>query len=99
MVLKVKTRNNGETKFPPPHRRDRMICAIHCQQVVEHMESIEVCQHILPYDESDLYNDYITKKPDYTDCFCINFPRHCVLGQVLSDSNPLNDLGSWTEVS
>ena len=29
MVLKGKTRNNGETKFPPPCRRNHMIRAIH----------------------------------------------------------------------
>ena len=30
--------------------------------------------------------------------FCINFPRHCVLGHVLLDSDPLDDLGPWKEV-
>ena len=55
-------------------------------------------QHILPYDEPDFYNDYITKEPDYMDCFHVNFPRHCVLGHVLLDSDLLNNLGSWKEV-
>ena len=32
------------------------------------------------------------------DCFHINFPRHCVLGHVLFDSDPLDDLGPWKEV-
>ena len=68
-----------------------MIRAIHRRQVAEHLESIEVSQHILPYDELDL-------EPDYMDRFCINFLRHCVLGHVLSDSDPLDDLGSWKEV-
>ena len=75
-----------------------MIRAIHRYQVAEHLKSIEVSQHILPYDEPDLYNDYISKEPDYTDCFSINFPRHCVLRHVLLDSDPLVELGSWTEV-
>ena len=75
-----------------------MICAIHRRQVAEHLESIEVSQHILPYDEPDLYNNYISKDLDYIDCFTINFPRHCVLGHVLLDSDPLDELGSWTEV-
>ena len=98
MDLKVKTRNAKETKVPPSRRRDQMIRAIHCWQVTEHLESIEVSQHILQYDELDLYNDYITKEPDYMDRFCINFPHHFVLGHILSDSNPLNNLGSWKEV-
>ena len=98
MNLKVKTRNDEKAKFPPPHRQVRMICVIHCCQVAEHLESIEVSQHILPYDEPDLYNDYISKEPDYMDFFCINFLRHCVLGHILLDSNLLDDLGSWKEV-
>ena len=52
----------------------------------------------MAYDETDLYNDYITKEPDYMDRFSINFPRHCVLGLVLSDYNPLNNFGPWKEV-
>ena len=75
-----------------------MIRAIHCCQVAKHLELIDLSQHILPYDEPDLCNDYITKEPDYMDRFHINFPRHCVLGHVLSDSNPLNNLGPWKEV-
>ena len=53
-----------------------MICAIHLCQVAKHLESIDLSQHILPYDEPDLYNDYIAKEPDYKDRFYINFPRH-----------------------
>ena len=98
MDLKVKTRNNKEKKLPSPRRQDRMICAIHHRQVAEHLESIEVSQHIWPYDEPDLYNNYLFKEPDYMDRFCINYPRHCVLEHVLTDSDPLNDLGSWKEV-
>ena len=33
-----------------------MIRAIHRRQVAEHLESIKISQHILPYDEPDLYN-------------------------------------------
>ena len=75
-----------------------MICATHRCQVAEHLESIKVSQHILPYDELDLYNDYISKEPDYIDCFSINFPCQCVLGHVPLDSDVLDELGSWTEV-
>ena len=98
MALKVKTRNDGETRFPPHRRRDHMICAIHCRQVAEHLKSIKISQHILPYDEPDLCNDYISKDLDYVDCFSLNFPRHCVLGHVHSDSHLLDELGSWKEV-
>ena len=91
--LKVKTRSVGETKFHSPCRQDRMIRAIHCCQVAEHLDLIHLSQHIVPYDEPDLYNDFITKVSDYKDRFYINFPRRCVLGHVFSDSDPLNNLG------
>ena len=96
--MKVKTKSDGETKFSYPRRRDQMICAIRCRQVVEHLESINLRQHILPYYEPDLYNDYITKEPDYMDRFYINFPCSCVLGHVLSDSDLLDNLGPWKEI-
>ena len=70
-----------------------MICAIYYCQVAEHLESIEISQHILLYDELDLYHDYITKEPDSMDRFRINFLRHCVLGHVLSDSGLLDNSG------
>ena len=75
-----------------------MIRVMHCYQVAKHLESIDLSQHILPYDEPDLYNDCITKEPDYKNRFYINFPCYCVLGHILSDSNPLDDLGPWKEV-
>ena len=97
MDFKVKTTNNSRVKFPPPCRQARMICAIHRRQVAEHLTSIQVNQHILPYNEPDICNDYISRDPDYIGHFSINFPCHCVLKHVLSDSDPLDDLGSWTE--
>ena len=96
--LKVKTRSVGGAKYPSPRRRDRMICAIHCCQVAEQLNLSNLSQHILPYDEPNLYNDFITKEIKYKDRFIINFPCHCVLGHVLSDSNPLDNLGPWKEV-
>ena len=93
--LKVKTRSVGGTKFPSPRRRDQMIRAIHRRQVTKHLDLSDLSQHILPYDEPDLYNDFITKEPDYKDHFYINFPCHCVLGNVLSDSDLLDNLGLW----
>ena len=75
-----------------------MICAIHRRQVAERLEPIDISQPFPPYEELDLCNDFISKEPDYIDCFCINFPRHCVLGHVPLDSDPLDKVGSWKEV-
>ena len=36
--------------------------------------------------------------PDYTGRFCINYPIQCVLGHVLLDSDPLDEVGSWKEI-
>ena len=57
-----------------------------------------VCQPLPTPEEPDLYNNFLSKEPDYIDCFCINFTQHCVLGHVLSDSDPLNNMDSWKEV-
>ena len=70
-----------------------MIRALHRRQVREHLHFSNLSQHILPYDEPNLYNDFITKDINHTGRFIINFPRHCVLGHVLSDSDPLDTLG------
>ena len=43
-------------------------------------------------EELDLCNGFISKEPDYIDCFYIDFPH------VLSDSNPLGNMDSWKEV-
>ena len=53
---------------------------------------------LLTSNKLNLCNDFISMEPDCIDCFCINFPQHCVLGHVLSDSDPLNDVDSWKEV-
>ena len=55
-------------------------------------------QYILSYNEPDLCNDYISKEQDSDDLFSINFPRHCVLGHVLLDTDPLDEVNSWKEV-
>ena len=54
--------------------------------------------HSLPYDEPDLCNDYISMEQDKTDQFSTNFPKHCILGHDLSDTDPLDDVDSWKEV-
>ena len=55
-------------------------------------------QYVLSYDEPDLCNDYISKKQGRNDRFSIKFPRHCVLGHVLSDVDPLDDVDLLKEV-
>ena len=35
---------------------------------------------------------------DETDWFSISFPRHCVFGHILLDTNPLDDVDSWKEI-
>ena len=75
-----------------------MVHAIHCRQDANRLELIDVSQPFLPYEKLDLCNDFISKELDYIDRFCINFPRHCVLGHVLLDSDSLNNVGSWKEV-
>ena len=62
--LKVKTRSVGGTKYPSPCRQDRMIRAIHCRQVAKHLNLSDLSQHILPYNEPNLYNEFITKEVD-----------------------------------
>ena len=43
-----------------------------------------------PFDEPNLCTNYILKDPEYIDRFCIDFPSHCVLNQVDSDTNLLD---------
>ena len=43
-------------------------------------------------------NVYISKEQGGNDHFSINFLRHYVLGHVLSDINPLDDMDLWKEV-
>ena len=55
-------------------------------------------QYVSSYNESDLCNDYISKEQGSSDQFSINFLGHCVLGHVLSDVDPLNEMDPWKEV-
>ena len=62
-----------------------------CQNATCH-EYTKVKPPFLPYGEPDLSNDYILKNPDYIDRFCLNFPCHCVLDQVDSDTDLLDNV-------
>ena len=46
----------------------------------------------LSYEEPDLCNDYISLEQDKADRFYISFPRHCVLGHILSNTEPLDEV-------
>ena len=91
--MKVKNRNKGEYKVPPPCQRYRMIRAISHRKDAELQKLIDISQS-LPSPEPDLYNKFISTEPDYIDCLCINFPWHCILGHVLMDSNPFDNVDS-----
>ena len=79
--LEIQGRNKEEIKLPTPCRHNQMICTIHRCQNANRQEPTNINQPSLAYNELDLCNDYISKKePKYNDCFCINFPCHCVIG-------------------
>ena len=73
-----------------------MLCAIHSQD--NHQDTNDNADYALSYEEPDLCNDYISKEQDNVDRFSINIPRHCVLGHILLDTNPLNEVDSWKKV-
>ena len=73
-----------------------MLCAINCQENCQDINDNE--DYSLSYKEPDLCIDCISMEQDKVDRFSISFPRHCVLGYALSDTNPLNEVDSWKEV-
>ena len=68
-----------------------MICAINLRKDATCHESTKMKPPFLPYDEPDLCNNYILKDPEYIGRICINFPCHCVLDQVDSDTDLLDN--------
>ena len=73
-----------------------MLRAISCRR--NRQDINDNVEYSLSYNELDLCNDYISKEQDNADQFSINFPRHCVLGHVLLDTFPLDEVDSWKEV-
>ena len=69
-----------------------MICAINIRQDATHHESTKIKPPFLPYDKPDLYNNYILKDPEYTDLFYIHFPCHCILNQIDSNTDLLDNV-------
>ena len=51
-----------------------------------------VCRPLPISDKPKLWTNCISKEPVDIDCFCINIPWQCVFRQVLSDSNPLDNV-------
>ena len=90
--LKIKGRKLGTFKSPSPRRLNRMLRAINCQENRQDMNDKE--DYSLSYDKPDLCNDYISMEQDKADRFSISFPRHCVFGHVLSDTDPLDEVDS-----
>ena len=84
----------GGYKVPPPQRLCQMIQAISCYKDAKRQTLIGATQPLLPPEELNLCNNFISKEPDYFDRFCINYPQHCVFGHSLLDSNPLNNADS-----
>ena len=94
--LKINSRKKGVTRSPPPQRLNRMLCAIHRNKNCQDKNKID--QSIFSYDEPNLCNDYISKEHGSNNRFGVNFHQHCVLGHVLLDIDPLDDVDSWKEV-
>ena len=54
--------------------------------------------HSPPNNAPDLCKDYISMEEGYNDRFSISFPKNCVFGHVLLDTDPLDDMVLWKEV-
>ena len=82
----------GKNKIPSHRRSNQMICTINLCQIVTVCVSKKMKPLFLPFDEINLCNNYILRDPEYIDRFCISFPSHCVLNQVDSDTNLLDNV-------
>ena len=94
--LKIKDRKLGTFKSPPPRRLNRMLRAINNRCV--HQDLNNTKHHPPPTNEPDLCKDYISMEEGENDRFSISFPKNCVFGHVLSDTNPLDDMVPRKEV-
>ena len=90
--MKVKERKNGKTNTPSPRRWNQMLCAINFRQDNTLRGSTKMKPPFLPFDKPNLCNDYILRDSEYIDRSCINFTCHCVLNQVNSDTDLLNNV-------
>ena len=90
--MKIKGKNKGKTKTPSLRRWNRMIYAINFYQYAICLEPTRIKLPFLPFNEPNMCNDCIVKVPECIDYFCIHFPCHCVLNQVDSDTNLLDNV-------
>ena len=81
-VLQIKTRSAGKYKVSPPRRLYQIIRAFICRNNIERHKLSGANHSVLPPEEPNLCDNFISKKPGYFDCFCNNFPRHFVFGLV-----------------
>ena len=94
--LNIKGRKFGVFKSLPPQKRNRMLHAIlHCKNCRDNNKND---QYVLLYDKPDLCNNYISKEQGSNNQFSVNFPRHCVLGHVLLDVDPLDEMDHGREL-
>ena len=95
-VIKIKGTKLESFKSPLPQRLTRMLHVINCQKHRQDINNKE--DYSLSHDEPEMCNDYISMIQDKVDQFSISFPRHCVFGHVLLDTDPLDEVDSWKEV-
>ena len=97
-----KQQGRGYGKFPPWHAEIapwRLNCILRAISRDENHQDInDNAEYVLSYNKPNLCNDYISKEQGSVDRFSINFPRHYILGHVLLDTNPLNEVDTWKEV-
>ena len=72
-VLQVKTKITGENKVPLLQLLYKIIWAISRCKDAERRKLIGATQPLLPPEEPNLCNNFISKDPDYLDRFCSNF--------------------------
>ena len=63
-----------------------------------HQDLNNTKHHSPSTNKPDLCKDYISMEEGENDRFSISFPRNCVFGHVLSDTDPLDDMVPWKEV-
>ena len=91
--LNIKGRESGVFKSSPPQRQNCMLYVILYRKNC--CDNNKNDQYVLSYHKLGLCNDYISKEQGSNDQFSIHFPRHCALGYVLSDVNPLDEVALW----
>ena len=82
--LKVKGRKNRKAKSPSSCQQNQMLHAIKHHQNTSLRNSTRMIPPFLPFDEPNLYNDYIFMDPEYNE--------RCFLNQADSNTNLLDNV-------